>query len=492
MISIERPEDINWINLYWIVYQREPVELGDALLAQVDAGQQRFNALIERGIPCYGVTTSFGKLVEIEPGHEAEREIIRNTLRERASAFGEPLPRPAARAMLVLRLVNFLTGRDGVSSNLCRFLVGRLNDDFVPWVPILGHGMAADASANSHAFQILVGQGHVMTRKGKRKSAAKALRKREIEPFTVNRREALALVNGIAAAPALAFDAWQVLDGLYRFANLVAAISIDGIAAPRDAIDPAVASVSNAAGVGRVIDALRKHLNHSQIQPFKLQAPVSYRVVPQVHGAFADAMARFKQEIENCFTDFSDNPMLEEERFLSVGLFHNQHLVNQAEQVALALAHIGCLSERRLHRLLDPAMSGLNAQLAQQPGIDVGLVTTQKACIDLAARLRLQAQPVSLYTSETSAGQEDYMSLAIPTLARLYEMTELCRAMLAYEMLAGITAIRLRGQIPGDDVAEVDRLMAESLPQTQDLSPGQLVEQMLENLKQGWLAGVLQ
>ena len=492
MIRIEQPEDINWINLYRVVYQDEPIEAGDELLARVDAGREQLEALIERGVPCYGITTGLGKLVEIDPGKDAEAEIIRNILRERASAFGEPMPRTAARAMLVLRLVNFLSGRDGVSSDLCRFLIDRLNDDFVPWVPLLGHGMAADASANSHAFQTIAGQGYVMSRKGKRKSAAKALRKRKVEPYPVSRREALALVNGIAAAPALAFDIWQLLHELSGFANLVAAISMDGIAAPRDSIDPAVASVSSAAGVGKVIETLRRHLNHSQVEPFKLQAPVSYRVVPQVHGAFADAMARFKQEIEHCFTDFSDNPMLDGERLLSVGLFHNQHLVNQAEQVALALAHIGCLSERRLHRLLDPAASGLNAQLAQQPGIDVGLVTTQKACIDLAARLRVLAQPVSLFTSETSAGQEDYMSLAIPALARLYEMTDLCRAMLAYEMLAGITAVRMRGQTPGDDVAAVDRLMTASLPGNEIKSPGNLVENLLEQLKQGWLAGVIQ
>jgi len=140
---------------------------------------------------------------------------------------------------------------------------------------------------------------------------------------------------------------------------------------------------------------------------------------------------------------------------LSVGSFHNQHLVNQVEHVALALAHVGCLSERRLHRLLNADNTGLNAQLAARPGLDAGLVVTQKASIDLAARLRLLAQPVSLFTSETSDGQEDYMSMAIPALMRLEEMAQLCRAMLAYELLAGVTAVRMRAQQPGDGVLAV-------------------------------------
>ncbi len=160
-------------------------------------------------------------------------------------------------------------------------------------------------------------------------------------------------------------------------------------------------------------------------------------------------------EIEYSLVDFSDNPIMDGERMLSVGSFHNQHLVNQVEHLALALAHVGCLSERRLHRLLSADNTGLNAQLAARPGLDAGLVVTQKASIDLAARLRLLAQPVSLFTSETSDGQEDYMSMAIPALTRLEDMLQLGKAMLAYELLAGLTAVRMRMQTPGDGVVAV-------------------------------------
>ena len=491
MIRITRLADIDWIKLYRIVYQHEAVELDPELLHQVDAARAHFDDLIARGVPCYGLTTGLGKLVELDPDASAASEIAANILRERAAAIGQPMPAAAARAMLVLRLVNFLSGRDGVSAALCKYLVDRLTDGFTPWVPLLGHGMAADATANSHAFQTIAGIGYVIDRKGRRKKAAGALKKLKVEPCEVTRREALALINGVCAAPALAFDVYQVLHRLLRLANLVGAVSMDAIAAPRDSIDPAVAAVSSAAGIGEVIKALRKHLNHSEVVPLKLQSPVSCRVLPQVHGAFADAMVEFRQRIEHCFTDFSDNPMQDGERILSVGLFHNQHLVNQAEQVALALAHVGSLSERRIHRLLDPAMTGLNAQLARQPGIDAGLVTAHKACIDLSARLRVLAQPVSLLTGESSMGQEDYMSMAIPVLDRLYQMADLCRAILAYELLAGVTAVRMRAQRPGDDVAEVERLLAEELPAAETLPPGRLVERSLELIDGGRLAGLI-
>jgi histidine ammonia-lyase len=402
----------------------------------------------------------------------------------RAVAIGDPFVKPVVRAMMLIRLVNFLTGRAAVRSDLCRYLVARLNDDFIAWVPSLGHGMAADAIANTHAFQILIGEGFVYGPDNRRQAAAEVLENLEIEPFELTGREGLALINGVCAAPALAMDAFYQLDELLGLASLVAAVSIEGLAAPRDAFDPAVARLSSEAGIGNTIEIIRKHLNHSQITPYKLQAPVSYRVIPQVHAAMRDALDRMRNQIENCLKDFSDNPLIDGERMLSVGSFHNQHLVNQVEQLALALAHVGCLSERRLHRLLSADATGLHAQLAARPGLDAGLVVTQKASIDLAARLRLLAQPVSLHTSETSDGQEDYMSMAIPAISRLYEMARLGRSMLAYELLAGLTAVRMREQRPGDGVVAVisyfDTIIA---PLERDRSPSPDVETILAHFE---------
>jgi histidine ammonia-lyase len=455
MIHIEDSGDLNWTNLYRVACQSVPLAISKAMLQQVDSGHARFVDLIERGVPSYGVTTGLGKLVSAELDDVARAELPANMLRARAVAIGAPFAKPVARAMLFIRLVNFLSGRSGVRSELCRYLVDRLNDDFTPWVPSLGHGMAADAIANTHAFQTLIGEGFVYGPDQQRQSAATALRERNTAPLELSGREGLALINGVCAAPALAMDAFYRLDELLGLASLVAAVSLEGLAAPRDAIDPVVGRLSSEPGIGNVIDGLRKHLNHSQIKPHKLQAPVSYRVIAQVHGAMYESLGRLREKIEFSLVDFSDNPLLDGERVLSVGSFHNQHLVNQVEHVALALAHVGCLSERRLHRLLNADNTGLNAQLAARPGLDAGLVVTQKASIDLAARLRLLAQPVSLFTSETSDGQEDYMSMAIPALTRLEEMAGLCRAMLAYELLAALTAVRMRAQQPGDGVLAV-------------------------------------
>lgn len=209
MIRIEAGADLNWTTLYRAAYQRESVQIADGLLRQVE---------------------------------------------------------PVTRAMLLIRLVNFLGGRSGVRAELCRYLVDRLNDGFTPWVPSLGHGMAADAIANTHAFQTLIGEGFVYGDDDQRLPAATALANLGVEPFAPDGREGLALINGVCAAPALAVDAYHRSDDLLDLANLVAAVSMDGLAAPSDAIDPLVAELSSEAGIGRVVVRLRKHLAHSQVR----------------------------------------------------------------------------------------------------------------------------------------------------------------------------------------------------------------------------------
>ena len=481
MIRIREAGDINWVNLYRVAYQGAELEIDAALLAKVDAARTDFLALIERGVPCYGVTTGLGKLAEQTLDEAAREQMAQHILLGRAAAIGPPFPQPVARAMLLIRLVNFLTGLDGVSSKLCCYLVDRLNDDFTPWIPSLGHGMAADTTANSHAFQTLIGAGSVFGPDGERQTARAALEQRGAAVLQLSDKEGIALINGVCAAPALAMHAFYQLDELLSLANLVAAVSLEGLAAPKDSLDAGLGKLSSEPGVGKIITAMRKHLNHSQVTAFKLQAPISYRVIPQVHGALFDALTLLRQKIENSLVDFSGNPVMLGENLLSVGLFHNQHLVNQVEQVALALAHLGALSERRLHRLMNNEFTGLPAQLASRPGLDAGLVVVHKASIDLAARLRQQAQPLSLFTAESSSGQEDYMSLAVPAILRLGDMAELVRAMLAYELLAGIIAVRMRPQKAGDSVVTLlDYYQASIASFDSDRSPGADVESILQ------------
>ncbi|MCB9079927.1 MAG: histidine ammonia-lyase [Anaerolineaceae bacterium] len=485
MITLRQPADLNWETVEAVAYDQARLEIDESLLAKVAQGRLDFLHLIAQGVPCYGVTTGLGALSTTQLTAAEQADLPHHMLRARAAAVGPPLPKPVARATLMIRLVNFLSGLDGVSADLCRFVAARLNDDFTPWIPSLGHGIAADVTANCHAFQTFIGEGFVFGPDNRRQPAAEALAARGVEPYRLGSKEGLALLSGVTASPAYALDAYRHLERLLKLATMVAAVSMEGLAAPKDAVDPASAMVSAEPSVAMMIAALQRWLAGSRIEAVKLQAPVSYRVVPQVHGALFDALQQLRRHIERALTSFSDNPLmvLDESpqggRLLSVGLFHNQHLVNQVEQVALALAHVGCLSERRLHRLLNPANTGLAPQLAARPGLDAGLVVAHKASLGLAAQLRLLAQPISLATGDSSNGQEDYMALALPAVARLYDMADWVTLMLAYELLAGLVALDRRGGRPGDGVEAVRASVRQVIPPLdQDRSPGPDVEEL--------------
>ena len=485
MISIERPEDLNRSTLEAVAYDEVPLRISPSLLAAVDAGRKLFLLLIENGTPCYGVTTGLGRLSGVALTAEEKKDISKNILRARAAAFGPPFEKPVVRALMVVRLVNFLSARDGVRSNVCRFLVDRLNDDFTPWVPQFGHGMAADAIANSHAFQTFIGEGYVQGQGSEKYLAATALSDRGVKPLELLEKEGLALINGLTISIAYTLHACRRMSRTLSLANMVSAVSLEGMAACKDAVDAGIKVAGLESGTETVINILHAYLAGSEIESKTIQSPVSYRVIPQVHGALVDAVTTLLRHIDRSLVSFSGNPLLVTEddgrsRLLSVGLFHDQHLVNQVDHTALCLAHVGILSQRRLHRLLDADMTGLSTQLAARPGLDAGLVVTQKASLGLEARLRTLVQPVSLYTGESSAGQEDYMTMGIPAVSRLFEMAETVEAMLAYEFLAGLVALTSRNGKPGSGVGRVRNYFSDRVPKLErDRPPGPDVEIIL-------------
>ncbi len=489
MISINRPEDLNRPALEAVAYNETSLCISPSLLAAVDDGRKVFLQLIGNGTPCYGVTTGLGRLSAVTLTADEIKDIPKNILRARAAAFGPAFEKPVVRALMAIRLVNFLSARAGVRSAVCRFLVDRLNDGFTPWVPQYGHGMAADAIANSHAFQTFIGEGFVLSREDDKQPAATALSQLGVKPLELRDKEGIALINGLTMSIAYTLHASRRMQRTLSLAHMVAAVSVEGMAACKDAVDAAIKAAGLEAGTETVIDVLNAYLAGSRIESEKLQSAVSYRVIPQVHGALVDAVNTLLRHIDRSLISFSDNPLLVTDgdgraRLLSVGLFHDQHLVNQVDHTALCLAHVGILSQRRLHRLLDADMTGLSKQLAMRPGLDAGLVVTQKASLGLEARLRTLAQPVSLFTGESSGGQEDYMTMTIPAVSRLFEMAETVEAMLAYELLAGLAALTGRKGDPGTGVGRVRDYFSDKVTKAdRDRSPGPDVEIILHALK---------
>ena len=288
--------------------------------------------------------------------------------------------------------------------------------------------------------------------------AADWFRERGIRPYEPQSKEGLSLINGVALAPALAFDLGLRLRRTLAFATARGG-RFDRRTRPRRSKLTRTTSggCDGSPGVEDIAYPLQRLLDGSEVTRNPRQPPVSFRVVPQVHGVCLDAIHALEEAIVTEWQSIGDNPAFIADdtspahgRLVHSGNFHCAALTAAVEAAALATAQIALLSERRLHRLLDERFSKLSPQLALRPGLDAGLVILHKAALGLTAKIRSLGVPPSLQHGESSFGQEDFMTMIFPALDRLAEIDRLVRLTCVYELYAALVAIDQRGEAPGE------------------------------------------
>ncbi|HEY7207543.1 MAG TPA: aromatic amino acid lyase [Gaiellaceae bacterium] len=456
------------------------------VLRAVDERREAMLRALDAGVPAYGVTTGLGYMSRhaVEP---ADRYALqRSILLGRSVAVGEPLPAEVVRGTMLLRLTAFLSGDAGVSSELCRLLAARLNDGWTPWVPAGPHGSSGEVVPLAHLFSTFVGEGFVLEN-GERVPAASALAARGQDPYVPGLKEGIALVNGAPLAPALAIHLVERARSLLDHATLAAALTVALTGASSRPLSTRIGRLKGDPGQLTVHARLFELLGGGDWED-RPQAPVSLRVVPQVHGAVLDVLATAEHQLEREVKAVTDSPLylpalgVEPEGFYPSGNFHAQALAFELDFLAIAFAQVASLAEKRLHRLLDARFSELPEQLAERPGIHTGAAVLHKAVIALGAENRLLAAPVSAGSADTSAGQEDFQAfefLAADKLRRLLDNMELG---LAYELVALRQARSLRGgslpvaleracELLGDAVEPLgeDRPLAPDVERVRDL-----------------------
>lgn len=442
MIELDRHDALD-LDLYRrIVVDREPVSLAAGVLRLVDARRREMLRAIEAGAPAYGVTTGLGYLASREIPEAERLALQRSILLGRAVAVGSPCAPEVVRGAMLLRLTGFLAGGAGVSSGLCRFIADRLNEGWLPYVPTGPHGAAGEITQLAHLFQTFVGEGFVLE-EGARVPAREALR--GTPPYEPGLKEGLALVNGAPFAPALAAPLLWKARSLLEHATLAAALATASIGASARPFSAEIGRLKGDPGQAKVHERLTELLRGGDWSPAP-QAPVSYRVTPQVHGAVADVLDAAERQLERELRAVTDSPLHLDGGFYPSGNFHSQALSFSLDALAVAFAQLGNLGEKRLHRLLDARFSGLPEQLAVEPGRHTGASVLHKGVVALCAENRLLAAPASVTASDTSAGQEDFQAftaLAADKLRRLLDNVELA---LAYELVALAQARSLRGE----------------------------------------------
>jgi histidine ammonia-lyase len=418
------------------------VSIEPGSLAAVRLRRAQAMAALADGRLVYGVNTGMGALSSVRLTEQQQRSHQRNLLLARAAGGPPWLGVREARAVLAVRLTTFLSGDAAVSAELCQRLADFLNRGVVPAVPRAGTGAAGEIVPLAHAFGPVAGIGQVLRPDGSLLPALTVLREHGLDAFTLGPKEGIALIEGVPGATALAVLRLGEAAALTSLMEGAAALSIAAVRASRDPYRAACARGDDllAAVLGRLRTAAG-----DEPSPRALQAPISFRVAGQVLTQVLRAAGLLEAAVRRALTGVTDSPAYLDGQFTGTAGFHGIDLAAHCDQLTAAFCHAAEVAAARVHRLLDPAVTGLPAQLAREPGPQAGLSPVHKrAAGEVHAMRRLAtATPVGLI--ETSGGQEDVQSFAWEATEKLLAAMRHARAVTACELLAGYQAAALSG-----------------------------------------------
>jgi histidine ammonia-lyase len=444
-ILINRHDQLDLPAYLRIAGHGAPVALGPEVVGTVQRGREALLAHLESGASAYGVNTGLGHLAGVVVEAPDQAAFQRAILAGRAAATGAPLSEPVVRGTMLLRLTGFLSGHAGVSGALCRFIADRLNDGWYPVVPGGVSGAAGEIVPLAHMFQTLVGDGLVFwdDDDGRRVvPAAEALSARGVAPYELGAKEGIALINGAPLAPALGVALALRAEALLEHATLAGALSVAVTGAPARPYVLRVGQLKGDPGQlsvhARLVELLAGGGNLRDTR----QAPVSLRVIPQVHGAAADMLEHLRAQLARELRAVTDSPVWlsaaggEPEGLYSTGNFHAQAVTLLIDALGVALIHVLNLAEKRLHRLLDARFSGLPDQLALDPGRQSGLIILHKQVIGIVAEGRALAAPAGIHALDASTGQEDFQAHTMLAARQLDGVLSALELALAHELVA--------------------------------------------------------
>ena len=432
----------------------ERVRLGEAALARMEAARNLVETLAE-GEPAYGISTGFGALANTTVPVGRRAALQRSLIRSHAAGMGPPIEAEAVRAMMFLRARTLALGVSGARPVVAESLVRLINAGVVPAVPEHGSlGASGDLAPLAHAALVLMGEGEVLTGRGT-VDASEALAREGIEPLELAEKEGLALTNGTDGILGVLCLAVHDLSYLLTVADIVAACTVEALLATDRAFAADLVGLRPHPGQQASASNLRAVLAGSPIVAShrsgddRVQDAYSIRCTPQVHGAVRDTLEHVEEVTRRELASAIDNPMvLPDGRVESCGNFHGAPVALAADYLAIAAAEAGAISERRLDRLLDPSRShGLPPFLADDPGVDSGLMITQYTAAALCAENRRLAAPASVDSLPTSAMQEDHVSMGWGAARKLRRVLANLRCILAIEWVAAARGIELRAPL---------------------------------------------
>jgi histidine ammonia-lyase len=436
-----------------------PVAVTDEAAAAVAAGRAVVDALAGDSAPHYGISTGFGALATtfISPPRRAALQT--SLIRSHAAGSGPQVETEVVRAMMLLRLSTLCTGRTGVRPATVAALAGLLNAGITPVVPEFGSlGCSGDLAPLSAVALALIGEGEVDVDEIRR-PAADALAAAGLTPVVLAEKEGLALINGTDGMLGQLVLALHDIDMLLDQADMSAAMSVEALlgtdrvfTADLQALRPQVGQARSAAAIAAALADSPMVASHAGPEDTRVQDAYSLRCTPAVHGTARDTVAHATRIAERELASAIDNPVvLPDGRVASNGNFHGAPVAAVLDFLAISLADVASIAERRTDRALDPARShGLPPFLAHEVGVDSGLMIAQYTQAGMVAELKRLAVPASVDSIPSSAMQEDHVSLGWHAARKLRRGVDALRRVLAIEVLTAARALDLRAPLaPG-------------------------------------------
>ena len=452
------------------------LQLLDASRAAIRASQQVVQNAADGDAPVYGVNTGFGKLANQRISKSQLATLQLNLIRSHCVGVGEPLQPAVMRLMLALKAASLARGYSGVREVVIDTLMAVYNAGLVPWVPSKGSvGASGDLAPLAHMTLALMGEGFMLV-DGAPVPALGALQAAGIAPLVLGPKEGLALINGTQTSTALALHALLVFEPVLEAALVIGALTIDAARGSDGPFDPRIHALRGQPGQIDVAQYYRALLAGSAIRHSHLhgddrvQDPYCLRCQPQVVGACLDQLRHAARVLLIEANAVTDNPLVfaEDQAMLSGGNFHAEPVALAADGMALAIAEVGAIAERRIAMLIDSSVSRLPPFLTEDAGLNSGFMIAHVTAAALASENKSLAHPASVDSLPTSANQEDHVSMATFAARRLQAMVDNTAHILGIELLAAAQGIDFLRPLHSSPVLEqVHELLRQQVPKMQ-------------------------
>jgi histidine ammonia-lyase len=448
-LALEAVREVAQIN------ERRPVLLSADAREAVDQARAVVDEIVAGNKLAYAITTGVGKLSDVRIVGDQIRELQVNLVRSHAAGVGEPLSVAETRAMMLLRANSLAKGYSGVRGIVIDTLCEMLNRGVTPFVPSQGSvGASGDLAPLAHLALALIGEGECVDAAGARIPSGDAFKRAQIKPLVLEAKESISLINGTQGMLAVGTLALLAAETLVDSADVLGGLCCDALKGTDAAFDERIHKARPHSGQIKTAANLRKMLEGSQIREShrecgRVQDAYSLRCIPQVHGAVRDTLAHCREVFEIEANSAVDNPLVfitDAKNFkgdvISGGNFHGQPLAFALDFLGIALSALAGISERRIERLVNPALSeGLPPFLAQGAGLNSGFMMPQVTAAALASENKVLAHPASVDSITTSGNKEDYVSMGMTAAIKLKRIVENTRNVLAIEAMAVAQAI---------------------------------------------------